>query len=286
MRLLDRRFFTPRARRPTSTSTCGFPLTIFSSQLRRPGRGRPFARQGRHPGSDAADAVSDRRHHHDLSQPFGRQARGRSGWRAARSPTGHEGSGAAAGQHRLSTRPPPSRRRPATHSGRRDRAPAGRGARLQASPWWWPPPPGGDIDRLEGGSRHCSTGRRSARRRAAESPAGADARRPAERAGAHLPAACRSATACGCSHLGGGAQILPDHTARRAAAHQGRQAAAARRLTGFSSAAAGLVAVIDASPIFVDASLVSPIARDNSEDRERFSIQARLRPRHRDKDAP
>jgi hypothetical protein len=44
--------------------------------------------------------------------------------------------------------------------------------------------------------------------------------------------------------------------------------------------------LVDASPAFVDASLVSPIARDNSQDRERFSIQARVRPPQPSKDVP
>ncbi|HLH91735.1 MAG TPA: PilN domain-containing protein [Xanthobacteraceae bacterium] len=49
-------------------------------------------------------------------------------------------------------------------------------------------------------------------------------------------------------------------------------------MTGFSTAAARLVGLIDASPMFSDASLTAPISRDNTEERERFSIEAALRP--------
>lgn len=47
-------------------------------------------------------------------------------------------------------------------------------------------------------------------------------------------------------------------------------------VTGYSTAAPSLVGLIDASPMFSDASLTSPIARDNAEERERFSIQAKI----------
>jgi general secretion pathway protein L len=83
-------------------------------------------------------------------------------------------------------------------------------------------------------------------------------------------------------------RILPDHTwltelkLTEAADKQPQQVV----MIGYSSAAAGLVALVDASPAFVDASLVSPIARDNSQDRERFSIQARVRPPQPSKDVP
>jgi general secretion pathway protein L len=48
-------------------------------------------------------------------------------------------------------------------------------------------------------------------------------------------------------------------------------------MTGFSTAAARLVGLIDASPLFSDASITAPISRDNVEERERFSIEATLR---------
>jgi general secretion pathway protein L len=56
-------------------------------------------------------------------------------------------------------------------------------------------------------------------------------------------------------------------------------------MSGFSTAAARLVGLIDASPIFSDASLTAPISRDNLEERERFSIQAALRPRGQNRGA-
>jgi general secretion pathway protein L len=45
-------------------------------------------------------------------------------------------------------------------------------------------------------------------------------------------------------------------------------------LTGFSSAAADLVGLIDASPLFQDVALAAPIALDPNEQRERFVLQA------------
>jgi general secretion pathway protein L len=48
-------------------------------------------------------------------------------------------------------------------------------------------------------------------------------------------------------------------------------------MSGFSAAAASLVGLIDASPRFADASLTSPIAPDSVEERERFSLQAKVR---------
>ena len=56
-------------------------------------------------------------------------------------------------------------------------------------------------------------------------------------------------------------------------------------MSGFSTAAARLVGLIDASPMFSDASLTAPISRDNLEERERFSIQAALRPRGQNRGA-
>jgi general secretion pathway protein L len=52
-------------------------------------------------------------------------------------------------------------------------------------------------------------------------------------------------------------------------------------MIGFSTAAARLVGVVDASPLLADAALTTPIARDNQEERERFSIEATLRRRSR-----
>lgn len=48
-------------------------------------------------------------------------------------------------------------------------------------------------------------------------------------------------------------------------------------VTGFSHAAASLVPVVERSALFGDASLVAPISFDQSEDRERFAIQANVR---------
>ena len=47
-------------------------------------------------------------------------------------------------------------------------------------------------------------------------------------------------------------------------------------MTGFSSSAADLVALVDKSPLFADAALTAPIALDQTEQRERFALQARL----------
>jgi len=48
-------------------------------------------------------------------------------------------------------------------------------------------------------------------------------------------------------------------------------------MTGFSSAAASLVGMIDQSPFFTDTALTAPIALDPVEQRERFALQARLK---------
>lgn len=48
-------------------------------------------------------------------------------------------------------------------------------------------------------------------------------------------------------------------------------------ITGFSSAATGLVGVFDNSPLFSGASLMGPVALDTLEGRERFSLQARVK---------
>jgi general secretion pathway protein L len=47
-------------------------------------------------------------------------------------------------------------------------------------------------------------------------------------------------------------------------------------MTGLSTAAADLVPLIDKSPIFADAALTAPIALDSIEQRERFTLQAKL----------
>jgi general secretion pathway protein L len=48
-------------------------------------------------------------------------------------------------------------------------------------------------------------------------------------------------------------------------------------MSGFSAAAASLVGLIDQSPFFTDAALTAPIALDPVEQRERFSLHARLK---------
>jgi general secretion pathway protein L len=48
-------------------------------------------------------------------------------------------------------------------------------------------------------------------------------------------------------------------------------------MIGFSSAAPGLVGIVDGSRLFFDAALTSPVAFDASEGRERFSLQAKVR---------
>jgi len=47
-------------------------------------------------------------------------------------------------------------------------------------------------------------------------------------------------------------------------------------MTGLSTAAANLVALVDKSPMFADAALTAPIAVDSIEQRERFTLQAKL----------
>ena len=49
-------------------------------------------------------------------------------------------------------------------------------------------------------------------------------------------------------------------------------------LFGFSSAAPSLVGLVDGSPLFFDAALTAPIAIDANEGRERFALQAKVRP--------
>jgi general secretion pathway protein L len=48
-------------------------------------------------------------------------------------------------------------------------------------------------------------------------------------------------------------------------------------LSGYSAAAAKLVAVLDRSPVFQDATLTTAIALDPTEQRERFALQAKVR---------
>jgi general secretion pathway protein L len=48
-------------------------------------------------------------------------------------------------------------------------------------------------------------------------------------------------------------------------------------MSGFSTAAASLVGMIDQSPYFTDTALTSPIALDSVEQRERFTLQAKLK---------
>src|SRR5262249_58863455 len=48
-------------------------------------------------------------------------------------------------------------------------------------------------------------------------------------------------------------------------------------MTGFSAAAASLVGMIDQSPFFTDTALTAPIALDQAEQRERFSLHAKLK---------
>jgi general secretion pathway protein L len=50
-------------------------------------------------------------------------------------------------------------------------------------------------------------------------------------------------------------------------------------MTGFSAAGSSLVALVDRSPLFFDASLTAPIALDSVEQRERFALQAKLKRR-------
>ncbi|HEV2956476.1 MAG TPA: PilN domain-containing protein [Xanthobacteraceae bacterium] len=48
-------------------------------------------------------------------------------------------------------------------------------------------------------------------------------------------------------------------------------------MTGFSAAAASLVGMIDQSPYFTDTALTAPISLDQTEQRERFSLQMKLK---------
>jgi general secretion pathway protein L len=58
-------------------------------------------------------------------------------------------------------------------------------------------------------------------------------------------------------------------------------------MTGLSTAAAGLVALIDKSSLFADAALTAPTALDSVEQRERFTLQAKLQQKRQiEKTAP
>ncbi|WP_316205383.1 PilN domain-containing protein [Bradyrhizobium sp. SZCCHNS3004] len=73
--------------------------------------------------------------------------------------------------------------------------------------------------------------------------------------------------------------LLPRHSwlteLRLAEGDNGRSATVT--MTGFSAAAPGLVNILDASKLFADAALTSPVAMDPVEGRERFSLQAKVR---------
>ena len=49
-------------------------------------------------------------------------------------------------------------------------------------------------------------------------------------------------------------------------------------ISGLSPAAASLVGLVDRSPLFRDAALIAPVSLDVTEGKERFAIQARLKP--------
>jgi general secretion pathway protein L len=71
-------------------------------------------------------------------------------------------------------------------------------------------------------------------------------------------------------------RILPDHSwVSELRLTEGAERKERRIVvTGFSSAAADLVGLIDASPLFQDVALAAPIALDPNEQRERFVLQA------------
>jgi general secretion pathway protein L len=48
-------------------------------------------------------------------------------------------------------------------------------------------------------------------------------------------------------------------------------------INGFSTAATSLVGIFDASPLFIDAALTAPIAIDQTEGRERFAMQIKIK---------
>jgi general secretion pathway protein L len=75
-------------------------------------------------------------------------------------------------------------------------------------------------------------------------------------------------------------RVLPDHAwlteLRITESADGKERKVA--MTGFSTAAADLVALIDKSAFFQDVALTAPIAIDPIEQRERFVLQATIRP--------
>jgi general secretion pathway protein L len=75
-------------------------------------------------------------------------------------------------------------------------------------------------------------------------------------------------------------RVLPSHswlTEFRLAETAGKPEDQVVTISGFSSAAASLVGIIDNSPSFHDAALTSPIALDATEGRERFALQAKVK---------
>ena len=74
-------------------------------------------------------------------------------------------------------------------------------------------------------------------------------------------------------------RVLPSHSwlteLRISGAPSGKEQQVT--ITGFSSAAASLVGLVERSALFRDASLTAPISLDHSEDKERFAIQASIR---------
>jgi general secretion pathway protein L len=73
-------------------------------------------------------------------------------------------------------------------------------------------------------------------------------------------------------------RILPTHTWLSELRLSETQDHSQVVMMGFSAAAATLIGLLDQSAIFMEASLVGPIAMDPSEGKERFVIQAKLRP--------
>jgi general secretion pathway protein L len=75
-------------------------------------------------------------------------------------------------------------------------------------------------------------------------------------------------------------RILPQHSwlteLRLVEGSGGREAQV--MMSGFSGAAPSLVGIVDGSRLFSDAALTSAVAFDPNEGRERFSLQAKVRP--------
>jgi general secretion pathway protein L len=74
-------------------------------------------------------------------------------------------------------------------------------------------------------------------------------------------------------------RVLPSHSWLTELRISGAPSAKEQQvtITGFSSAAASLVGLVERSALFRDASLTAPISLDHSEDKERFAIQASIR---------